>query len=270
LPFTAVPAEFKTAAPPDNPAKNGSAGRLVGTVGSCNPGKIESITEINAGPTPDAGPDGAGPTVIPPVDVNDALKDPVFPFTDTKMPCSSKLLVDAAVNEIPVVGVPAGVPKPITTVPLLLVLRLMLTFPPAHPAPPVKSPVQFAKRTPVVADGKPLVVFVIGVPKLMVNATTPGSVAEPAPPALTHVTLIDPPPGVGGDALNPPTSTGAPAAIGSVWPVAVARGVDPSGNDNPQLTAVCAKAALLPRIKIMPTSRKGINSRLNVIKISPY
>src|SRR5262249_9383414 len=88
---------------------------------------------------------------------------------------------------------------------------------------------------------------------------------EPAVPALMHVTLIDPPPAVGGDALNPPTSTGAPAAIGSVCPVAVARGVDPSGKDIPQLIAVCANAALLPRITIMPTSSKGINSRLNVI-----
>jgi hypothetical protein len=177
--------------------------------------------------------------VIPPVDVKAAFSAPVLPFTDTNTPCSSKALVEPAVNEIPVVGVGDGVPKPIVIVPPLFETVLMLTFPP-HAAPPVKSPVQLTRRICAAADGKLLVVFVIGVPKLMVRATTPGSVAEPAPPALTQVTLTDPPPAVGGEYLKPSAagSAGGPAAIGSVCPVAVARGVEPFGNDNPQLIAV--------------------------------
>lgn len=214
--MTAVPAEFNTAAPPAKPVKKGKFGKLDGTVGSCRPGNIESITLINAGPTVEPGPEVAGPTVIPPVDVKAALIAPVFPLTEASTPRISKLLVEPAVNVIPVVGVPVGVPKPITSVPLLFVRALMLTLPPAQPTPPVKSPVQLARRIPVVADGKPAVVLVIGVPKVTDSTATPGSVAEPAVPELIQVTLMDPPPGVGGDALNPPTSTGAPAAIGSV------------------------------------------------------
>jgi hypothetical protein len=86
-----------------------------------------------------------------------AFSAPVFPFTETNTPSNSKLLVEPAVNVIPVVGVTVvlacGVPKPTTTVPLLLVTKLIPTFPPAQVAPPVKSPVQLIRRMPVVAEG---------------------------------------------------------------------------------------------------------------------
>jgi hypothetical protein len=260
--LTAPPDEFRTAAPPETFEKKGKLGRVDGTVGSCIPAKIESTTAMEAGPTPEPGPEGAGPTVIPPVEVRLAVTFPVLPFVEIRTPATSNVLVLPAVNGTPVLGVGCGVPKPTTIVPVLVVMELIPTF------VAVKSPVGLAMRIPVVVLGW-FVALVSGPPKLIVNTTTPGSLAVAAPPELMQVTRTKPPPAVGGDALKAPTVTGGPAAIGSVWPLAVARGVEPSGTDNPQLMAVCANDALA-MMNIMPRTSTGINSRLSVISILSF
>jgi len=126
---------------------------------------------------------------------------------------------------IPVVGDPTGVPSAITIVPPLLLtveiptLTLLLVL--NAPVPPL---------TRIPADGNGCdVVFVTGVPKLIVKAPMP---AVKLPPLLLQVMRSVPPPADGGTAFGP-------AAIGSVCPVAVATVDDPSGVDKEQVT-LCA------------------------------
>ena len=129
LPLSAVPAEFRTAAPPvtDELTVDGID---VGIVGSFRPLNMFVMT----GTVAEADTTGFGaavvtdPTVIPPVEVRNALSAPVFPLTETRMPVMSNWLKDgvvtgggpgtvvAAVNGMPVVGANAvpPLPNPIT------------------------------------------------------------------------------------------------------------------------------------------------------------